>query len=98
MIKQEIQSFYKGLNTDVNPLTQPEGTYRYALNSIISIDNNMTFGSEGSNTLTSIIPYGYSVIGNIYIEDDTSVLFLCSSDSSEIGIIDKNHQYTTLMN
>lgn len=98
MIKQEIQSFYKGLNTDVNPLTQPEGTYRYSLNSIISVDNNMTFGNESSNTLTSIIPYGYSVIGDIYIEDDSSVLFLCSSNGSEIGILDKNHQYTTLMN
>lgn len=95
---KELQSFYKGINTDVTPLVQPDGTYRYALNAIVSNDTDMVLANEGSNVSTSKLPEGYSAIGSIYIGDDTSIVFSCTNNESEIGKLDKKGIYTTLVN
>ena len=52
-----ITSLGKGINTDVSPETQPEGTYRWALNAVAeSEEGNIGFltNEEGNYTCGSI--------------------------------------------
>jgi hypothetical protein len=98
MINKNLQIFNKGLNTDIDPLFQPEGTYRYALNGIVSNETNMMFANEGSNYFVDKITVGYSIIGDIYIGDDVVILFSCNDTHSEIGRLDKAGIYTVLVN
>ena len=79
-----------GINTDVKPEHQPEGTYRFALNAVPYSDNDVEpfLTNEHSNSL--IITYNnndYDIIGHQYIGDKKHILFVVSKDNNLSGII-----------
>jgi len=105
-LDSSIQKLIGGINTDVSPNDQPEGTYRFALNcvnqsdtgdigNLITEQGNILFKS----TKLNVRPYGYtsieipfSIIGSIYIGDDEHAIFGVTANGSDsfIGILNKN--------
>ena len=79
-----INSVAKGLNTDTSPSTQPEGTYRWALNAMNeSVDGDLGFlTNEFGNYECGEIGNDWAVIGHVYIEDDEAIAFLAPKDAS----------------
>lgn len=98
--KKHISGFSKGLVKDYSFDNQPLETYSYALNVV----NETTEGdigfliNEQSHELTSYIPNGYVVIGDIYIGNNNTIIFSVFDGISEIGILDEKDLYTTLIN
>lgn len=91
MPEQGVNSFSKGLNTDSSVLNQPEGTYRYALNSTLLNDNgeyHAISNEKGTSNYVGI-PLNYNVIGHTVVDDE---IILCLVDStnnlSQIGIVE----------
>lgn len=79
-----ITSLSKGMNTDVSPETQPEGTYRWALNAIAeSEQGNIGFltNEEGNYTCGSLDP-DWTIIGHVYIGKDEAIIFQAPKDNS----------------
>ena len=79
-----ITSLGKGLNTDVSPETQLEGSYRWALNAVAeSEEGNLGFltNEEGNYECGQIDPE-WSIIGHVYIGNDEAVIFQAPKDSS----------------
>jgi hypothetical protein len=79
-----LTSLGKGLNTDVSPETQPEGTYRWALNAVAeSEEGNIGFltNEEGNYTCGSI-DADWAIIGHVYIGDDEAIIFQAPKDGS----------------
>ena len=84
-----IQKPVVGLNTDVSPLNQPKGTYRFALNAVNESSNgdkNTITTEEGTTTFDSLSinvnPAYYDenikdfiIIGKIYIDDNEHAVF-----------------------
>lgn len=91
-----------GLHTDNDPINQPKGTYRFALNAVNEVtDGQQRFlSNEKANYDCTVRPAGYEIIGDCYIEDDMSVLLLVNpvNNRSEIGVIEKNNIYRTIVN
>lgn len=88
----------KRLWTECNPIDQPEGTYRFMLNGLNGTqDGNENFVSnENSNVnlATSI----QSLLGTCYLGNETNLIFsLRDDDDSEIGILNKDDVYTSLI-
>lgn len=82
--------FTKGLDRDSLPALQPQGTYRYALNSVRQSENSTAFGltAEGSTQLCFTLPEGFLVRGTAIVEErDQVLLFLYNplTQASEIG-------------
>lgn len=90
----------KGLNTEFSPLLQPEGTHRYALNAVNRSDEgNIGFlSNERSMEMVTQLPEGYIIIGDVYIGNGETVVFLTFDGLSEIGIINEKDVYTKLIN
>lgn len=99
----------KGLYTDVAPINQPQGTYRYALNTVNeSNEGDMgTLSNELSNKLYAVLPKGYIPIGSVYIGDGELCIFSTNGTNSEIGILsekmsfdneDVSNNYVTVVN
>ena len=79
-----ITSLGKGLNTDVSPENQPEGTYRWALNAVAeSEEGNIGFltNEEGNYTCGSI-DADWAIIGHVYIGNNEAVIFQAPKDNS----------------
>jgi len=98
VIPQDISD---GIHTDNDPLNQPRGTSRYTF---CGVDESITgkqgsISNERSNYLVGNITSGYKPIGDRYIEDDLSVILSVNpvTGYDEIGIITKDHRYTTLV-
>lgn len=91
-----------GLHTDNDPLNQPKGTHRFALNGVNEgQDGEHGFiSNEKANYDCTVRPEGYEIIGDCYIEDDMSVLIMVNSalNRAEIGVIEKNNIYRTIVN
>lgn len=93
----------KGMNDDVHPKYQPEGTYRMALNAVLeSREGDLaTISNElGNIESASDYPTTKKIIGSKLLNDGTSVIFLFDPKTSrpdhEIGIFDpKQYKYTT---
>lgn len=79
-----VNSVAKGLNNDTSSSTQPEGTYRWALNAMNeSVDGDLGFlTNEYGNYECGEIGNDWAVIGHVYIEDDEAIAFLAPKDSS----------------
>lgn len=90
-----------GLHTDNDALNQPQGTNRFVLNAVNEAKDGQQGGlsNERANFSCTTKPSGYDIIGDKYLEDDTSVLILVNPTTGrdEIGIIQKNDEYTTLV-
>jgi len=79
-----VNSLAKGLNNDTSPQTQPEGTYRWALNAMNeSVDGDLGFlTNEFGNYECGEIGNDWAIIGHVYVEDDEAIAFLAPKDSS----------------
>jgi len=95
-----VNNLKGGMNQDVSPQQQPEGTYRYALNSVHESNDGryMDMSNEDGNQLRFSLPDGYEARGWIYKTDGSFYVFSTDGSSSEIGIVDKYYTYTTLIN
>lgn len=98
----EVTEFDSVLHTDNDPLNQPRNTHRFALNAVNeSIDGQQkSLSNERANFVSTTRPDGYEIIGDKYIEDDTSVLILTNSSTGqdEIALLKKDGKYYTLVN
>lgn len=90
----------KGLYLDGQASTQPENTYRFALNAA----NDSTEGEKGfiANELGNVSAFeldGKVIIGHLALADDEVILFVVSPTTSlgEIGKLDKFNNYTTIL-
>ena len=92
--KLNTQSTYKGLHQDFIKENQPDNTYSYCLNGII---NNNFNEKEESNQLVDLLPDGYTIVGDIYLEDNNSILFLKGNTYCEIGLF-TNNNYQPIIN
>lgn len=94
-------TFSRGMNQDIHPKFQPEGTYRMALNAIIeSSDGDLsTITNELGNELWATLPANKKIIGHKLLNDNTVVLCLYSDTSNhEIGIFDSSKkEYVTVL-
>lgn len=95
--------FNKGMNQDIHPKYQPEGTYRMALNAVLeSREGDIAALSNelGNIESASGYPSTKKIIGHRLLDDGTTVVFLFDPATSrpdhEIGIFDpKQYSYTT---
>jgi len=88
-----------GLFSDTSKINQPQGTYTYALNAIAETnDGDLGFiSNERGNLVKVIFPTGYSQVGHINLLDEETVVLLASDVKSIIGIVDKNYNFTILI-
>ena len=96
LINNSVEQPSKGLYTDVAPVNQPPGTYRFALNAVNESDEGDfgTLTNEVSNYKTEDLPDGFTCIGSVNITDNTIVLFLFNDKTkvSEIGLFNKDRE------
>lgn len=100
-MEKNLNKPYKGLHTDNHPSEQPKESYRFALNAVNEniVGNQTHLSNEPSNYACTVIPQGFYIIGDKYIEDNESVLFLVNptTNQQEIGILKKNNIYATVV-
>lgn len=101
--EKNISTLNKGMNTDVSPLVQEDGSYRYALNALEMNDEGEQgfISNEESNIDVSNLPEGFIPIGKVYIGDGEICIFLINPEKtiSEIGIFNSNNNtYITVVN
>jgi hypothetical protein len=87
-------TFTKGINTETSPETQPESTYRAALNVVKETENEQNFlATEYSNEFRLKLP-GKVLHSNLIKQLNQVVVFL---HTNEIGLYDPNaNTYTKL--
>lgn len=93
---------HKGLHTDSSYGAQPQGTYTFALNAVeesMRGERDM-LSNEESNLAGAQFTAGYIPIGKCYMSGGDTAVFLISADeaSQEIGIVDKDSNYTPFLN
>ena len=84
----------KGLYTDSSPQDQPQGSYRFAKNILLTNTRQGIENEPGFTSLGTLAPY--TVIGMFAIEEDILV-FSTNNTNSEIGII-SNNVYSAVYN
>jgi hypothetical protein len=92
----------KNLHTDSSLVDQPKDTTRFVLNGVnetVEGDRNFTANAE-ANEECYALPVGYIPLGKTYMRDNKQVILSVSKDEtlSEIGIIDNDCNYTTIVN
>jgi hypothetical protein len=75
--------FNKGLNTDVNSISQPEGTWRDAKNMLFSRQYDALSNEDGFNELYSLPG---QLVGTIVLDNDEWIAFTTESTFDEIGL------------
>lgn len=90
------------LHTDSSYVDQPENTTRFVLNGVDeTIEGDRGFiANEESNEPKYEIPNGYIILEEVSVSNEETVIFSTSADesTSEIGIVDRSNNYTTLVN
>ncbi len=92
-MKENITRPMKGLNTDVAPQDQPEGTYRMALNGVNESERgDVGFVSNEESNVEKINFGAWIPIGKCYIGDGETALFLVHQDenASAIAVASEN--------
>jgi hypothetical protein len=69
-----MAKYIKGLNKDAGSVDQPEGTYRYARNAVISKTKGAISNEYGTSTYTSVGNWA-TILGTIEITDGRIVVF-----------------------
>lgn len=91
----------KGMNQDIHPKFQAEGTYRTALNAVLETElgEAPTISNELGNEVWATIPDGKKIIGHRLLNDSTTLLCLQDpSNEHEIGIFDPaTKSYVTIL-
>lgn len=100
---QSSNNFYAGIDQDIDPKYQKEGTYRYALNAALETKEGDLFNisNEQGNIYDSIgFPAYKKIIGHTLTDNSDIVLFLYDPDERpehEIGIYNPQEgTYTTI--
>ena len=79
----------KGMYTDASPEAQPERTYRFALNAMNESkegDQGFLINEEGNYDCSDLEDNDWMVIGHVYTDNDTAIVFLAPHSSEDIGI------------
>ena len=86
MAKQQPQKrFLKGLFKDTAHIDQPEGTWRYARNTILN-EKKGSIANENGNEFSTRIPLLDVVLGIVEVTNDKAIIFyLDSSGNSAVG-------------
>lgn len=86
MPKNEINQVNKGLNTNVTPVFQPNGSYPFALNSVLlSREGNQgSLINEEGNTLCVTFPEGVIPNGSVNIGDTKHIIFATDNTTSYV--------------
>lgn len=97
-----MNNFTKGMNQDVLPKYQEDGTYRFALNAVLEteIGQSPSIANELSNVSCSITtPSGKTIIGSALTDSDDTILFYYDpAGDHEIGLFTPaNCTYTRLI-
>lgn len=83
-------TFSKGINTDVLPKYQEEGTYRFALNAVLETEEGempSVSNEEGNASCSIDFPSTKKIIGSALTDTDETVLFLYDPEGNhEIGV------------
>lgn len=84
----DIKQFTAGMVTDVTERSQPQGTYRFALNSILQGREGKlgSLVSEEGNDLNVSVTSGHTIIGHVLTDTSDIILFTTDDTTSEIGI------------
>ena len=69
-----MAKYVQGLNKDTGPIDQPEGTYRYAKNAILSKRVGAVVNEHGNSTHVSIGD-NHVILGTIEITDGRIIVF-----------------------
>lgn len=100
---ENLHSFENGLNKDINPINQPDGSYKDALN-MVNMQNEgnlMSLQNELGNLKETItgdsIPTNMNLIGFKVLESDRILIFTNNS-SSQIGILSRSNVYSVKLN
>lgn len=80
--------FTKGLNRDVDPSNQPEGTYRDLKNAVVNEELGSIQVDDGT---TEQLSSSKNIIDTLYINENTTLLFVDDSGTSEIISVDLNN-------
>lgn len=79
----------KGMHMDTSPEVQPERTYRFALNAMNESqegDQGFLINEQGNYECGSLNTADWLVIGHVYTENDTAIVFLAPRRTSMIGL------------
>ena len=95
-----LHQFNSGMHSDFSPLQQPQGTQRFALNTVNDQSTpaiqwlereswNSSKNNERANELHASLPPGFIIIGSVYIGDGEFCVFSANPDSgvSRIGVM-----------
>lgn len=84
--------------TDVDPINQPENTYRFALNAVMeSAEGDLySLPTEGGNSLCVELERNEEIIGAKYLGDDKYILMITDDTTSKI-VLQKECQATVLI-
>lgn len=100
--KTEVSKVYTGLHNDNNPLDQPKGNHRFALNAVNEAEDGqrLNLSNERANAISDSLPEGFYSIGDRYIEDNQTVVLAVNptTNRAEIGLLNKDGKYTTVVN
>lgn len=100
--KKSINTVNAGMSTDTDPIGQPKGSPRFALNTVNEVsDGKHNFRSnEGSNYSTGTKPEGFLPIGDEYIGDDTHAVIMTNPITNRdiIGLLNKDSKFSTVVN
>lgn len=77
--------FTKGINRDVAPSAQPEGTYRNLTNGIVTDDQGTIQIEDGTEVVETL---SGSIVGDIILSDNRLVLFISNGSTDEIRLFD----------
>ena len=88
----------KGMFTDASPETQPERTYKFALNAISESDDGdqgFLISEAGNYECSNLEADIWIVVGHIYMDNDSAIVFLAGNNPDLVGWgriiqIDKN--------
>lgn len=86
-----------GLSTDTSLVNQPQNMTRFVLNGVNeTVDGDRGFiANEESNEPCYTLPSGFTPIGKVYIGNDETLIFLCSSTGNSIlAIVDRECNLT----
>lgn len=100
--KTNVAKPYTGLHNDNNPIDQPKGTYRFALNAVNETKDGQqaNISNEAGNAIISQLPIGFYPLGDEYMGGDETVVISVepNTNRAEIGILHKDGKYTTVVN
>lgn len=92
--------FTKGINQDINPKFQEEGTYRFALNAVLETElgEYPALSNERGNFFCAEFPEGKRMIGHALTDNDDVIVALYDPNGQhELGILNTSAcVYTSL--